>query len=105
MYHAASRWRQMASAPFIWGGLAAIGFYAAIRQPQLRSDLVIRYLDSHPISRIIVFLFFVGWAAAILKALARAATAASGGRGVARRSKDLSAHRRRGDGNRVQMAR
>lgn len=60
MQHVEPLHRRLISSPLLWGGVASIGVYRLLRAPELQSDLVDRYLDGHPISRMMVFLFFVG---------------------------------------------
>ena len=53
--------------PLVWGGLACLGFYAAIRQGLINSPLVVRYADSHVVEYVTIGLFFVGLAALTLR--------------------------------------
>ena len=53
--------------PLVWGGLACLGFYAAIRQGLINSPLVVRYADSHVVEYVTIALFFVGLAALTLR--------------------------------------
>jgi biopolymer transport protein ExbB/TolQ len=49
--------------PLVWGGLAALGFYALIHQGVLAHEMVDRYFASHPVEYITMTLFFIGLAA------------------------------------------
>lgn len=62
--------RRVTSSPLLWGGAASIGVYRLLRLPELQSDAVDRYLDGHPISRLMVFLFCVGAASLLGRYLA-----------------------------------
>ncbi len=51
--------------PLVWGLLATVGFYAAIRQGILTQELIVRYTAGHPVEYVEVCLFFVGLAAVL----------------------------------------
>jgi len=53
--------------PLVWGGLACLAFYAAIRQGLIDSPLVVRYADSHVVEYVTIALFFIGLAALTLR--------------------------------------
>ncbi len=55
--------------PVVWGGLSCLGFYAVAGKSTLNHPLVNRYFESHPVEYITTFLFFVGLAALVLKAI------------------------------------
>jgi len=51
--------------PLVWGLLATVGFYAAIRQGILTQELIVRYTAGHPVEYVEVCLFFIGLAAVL----------------------------------------
>lgn len=52
--------------PLLWGGLACMGFYAAIRHG-FGNEQIIRYADSHRVEHVTIALFFVGMAALLMR--------------------------------------
>jgi biopolymer transport protein ExbB/TolQ len=54
---------------FLWGGLATLGFYAAVPYLPVYRNLVERYFCSHPTEYILAALFFVGMAILLGKAI------------------------------------
>lgn len=63
---AASPWGWLAS-PWIWGGLATLGFYRVLPQIPLDQELLHRYFCGHPLEYAQAALFFVGMAALVGK--------------------------------------
>jgi biopolymer transport protein ExbB/TolQ len=55
--------------PIIWGGLAAVGFFALVHRGPLGTPLILRYCAGHPIEYIETGMFFIALAVLILKAL------------------------------------
>lgn len=54
--------------PFLWGGLAAAGFYALVQGGPLGIPFVKRYFTGHPVEYIETVMFSIGLAALIIKA-------------------------------------
>ena len=55
--------------PFVWGGLAALGFYIFINSPAIKSEYTFRYFQSHPVEHASMVLFFTAMAALIFKGI------------------------------------
>jgi len=53
--------------PFLWGGIACLGFYALLGKSTLNHPLIVRYFESHPVEYVTAALFFVGLAALVMK--------------------------------------
>lgn len=60
-------WRAVVKFAPLWGGLACIGFYAALPVIPWQQDLLIRYCTSHPLEYVTMALFFLGMATLILR--------------------------------------
>ena len=59
--------RAFVSSPFLWGGLASIGFYALVFYGPLGQELVKRYFAGHPVEYMETVLFFIGASALVIK--------------------------------------
>lgn len=59
----------MMSSPLLWGGMATVGFYAALRRGLIANELLLRYTAGHPVEYITVTMFFIGMAALLIKGL------------------------------------
>lgn len=59
--------------PLLWGGLAALGFYALIHEGYLDGEFSRRYFNGHPVENAEVTLFFIGLAALVVKGIDLAA--------------------------------
>ncbi|MBN2577393.1 MAG: MotA/TolQ/ExbB proton channel family protein [Pirellulales bacterium] len=55
--------------PIVWGGLAAVGFYALVFGGPLGAPLILHYCAGHTVEYIEMGLFFIGLAVLVLKAL------------------------------------
>jgi len=55
--------------PFLWGGLAACGFYGMIYRGVLNHPNVIRYFAGHPVNYFETVFFLIGFAALVVKGL------------------------------------
>ncbi len=58
----------VAKSPFLWGGLAAVGFYALVHGGPLGVPLVKRYFTGHPVEYMETVMFSIGLAALVIKA-------------------------------------
>jgi biopolymer transport protein ExbB/TolQ len=55
--------------PLVWGGVAAMAYYALLSQGIIQSPLLVRYTASHPVEYCETTIFFVGLAALAMRAL------------------------------------
>ena len=55
--------------PLLWGVLASLAFYAAVKNTVLGTPLVVRYFDSHQVEWASTLLFFVGVSALAIRLL------------------------------------
>jgi biopolymer transport protein ExbB/TolQ len=55
--------------PLLWGGVAALAYYALLNQGIIHHPQLVRYTASHPIEYCEVTLFFIGLAAVAMRAM------------------------------------
>lgn len=55
--------------PIVWGGVAALAFYAMLSQKWIDSPLLEQYMAGHRVEYIVGSMFFVGLAAVVMRAL------------------------------------
>jgi biopolymer transport protein ExbB/TolQ len=60
----------ISQSPILWGGAFTVGFYAAIPYLPRYQEMAQRYFCSHPLEYATTYLFFVGIAVLVFKALA-----------------------------------